>query len=79
MHLRSGNRLGVVRAPSHAPTQGSGTHPRIAQEDQEIEVSNSSSSKSESMSGSGNMYHIEGHQEQERDVGTSQVDANPSY
>ena len=60
MHLRLGNRLGIGKAPLRAPTQGSGTHPQIAQEEQAIEVGISSSSKSESMSGSGNMYNYDG-------------------
>ena len=79
MHLRSGNRLGIGKTPLCAPTQGSGTHPRIAQEEQEIEVGNSSSSKFESMNGLGNMYNYDGHHQPEKDVGTSQVDATPSY
>ena len=79
MHLRSGNRLGIGKAPLLAPTQGSGTHPRIAQEEQEIEVGNSSSFESKSMSGSSDMYNYDGHHEPEKDVGTSQVDATPSY
>ena len=79
MHLRSDNRLGISKAPLHAPTQGSGTHPRISQEEQEIEVGNSSSSESESMSGSGDMYNYEGHHEPEKDVRSLQVEATPSY
>ena len=81
MHLRSGGRVGVVvKAPSHAPTQGSGTQSRIAQEEQEIEINYSSSSfESESMSGSGDMYDQTGLHNQAKDVGTSQVDATPSY
>ena len=79
MHLRSGNRLGIGKAPSRTPSQGSGTHPWIAQEEQEIEVGNSSCFEFESMSGSGNMYNYDGHHKPEKDVGTSQVDATPSY
>ena len=80
MHLRSGNRLGIARAPSRAPTQGSGTQSRIAQDEQEIEAAYSStSSESESMSGSSDMYDQGGPREQAQGVGTSQVDATPSF
>ena len=80
MHLRSGSRVVVVKAPSCAPTQGSGTQSQVAQEEQEIEVNySSSSSESKSMSGSGDMYEQTGLHDQARDVGTSQVDATPSY
>ena len=79
MHLRLGNRLGIGKAPLRAPTQGSGTHPPISQEEQDIEVGNSSSFESESMSGSGNMYNYDGHRKPKKDVGTLQVDATPSY
>ena len=60
-------------------TQGSETQPQIAQREQEIEVGNSSSSESESMSRLGDTYNYDGHHELEKDVGTSQVDATPSY
>ena len=80
MHLRSGSRVGVVKASSCAPTQDSGTQSRIAQEEQEIEANYSSlSSESESMSGSGDMYDQTGLHNQARDVGISQVDDTPSY
>ena len=80
MHLRSGSRVGLDRAPSRAPTQGSRTQSRVAQEEQEIEANYSStSSESKSMSGSGDMYDQPGPQEQARDVGTSQVNATPSF
>ena len=80
MHLRSGNRLGIARAPSRAPTQGSGTQSRRAQDEQEIEAAYSStSSESKSMSGSGDMYDQGSPQERAHGVGTSQVDAIPSY
>ena len=79
MHLRSGSRLGIGKAPSLVTTQGSETHPRIALNKQEIEGSYSSSSETESMSGSGNMYYKGGLQEPEREVGTLHVDATPSY
>ena len=71
MHLQSGNRLGIGETPSLALTQGSGAHPRIAQEEQEIEVDNSSSSESESMSGLGDMYHLDKHYDPEKEVGMS--------
>ena len=67
------------KAPSLATTQGSETHPRIALNKQEIEGSYSSFSEMESMSGSGNMYNIGGLHEPEMEVGTSHVDATPSY
>ena len=79
MHLRSGSRLGIGKAPSLATTQGSETHPRIAINKQEIEGSYSSSFEIESMKGSGNMYNNGGLHEPEREVGTSRVDATPSY
>ena len=61
MHLRSRSRLGLDRAPSRAPTQGSQTQSRSAQEEQEIEaLYSSSSSKSDSMSESGDMYDQRG-------------------
>ena len=74
-----GSRLGIGKAPSLATTQGSETHPRIALNEQEIEGSYSSSSETESMSGSGDMYYKGGLHEPEREVGTSLVDATPSY
>ena len=65
MHLRSGSRVGLDRAPSRAPTQGSKMQSRFAQEEQEIEANYSStSSESESMSGSGDMYDQGGPREQ---------------
>ena len=79
MHLRSGSRLGIGKAPSLATTQGSETQPRRALNKQEIEGSYSSSSESKSMSGSSDMYNNGGFHEPEREVGTSQVDATPSY
>ena len=79
MLLRSGSRLGIGKAPSLVTTQGSETHPRIALNEQEIEGSYSSSSETESISGSGNMYYKGGLRELEREVGTSLVDATPSY
>ena len=80
MHLRSGSRVGLDRAPSRAPTQGSRTQSRFAQEEQEIEANYSSTSfESESMSGSGDMYDQLGPHEQAHDEGTSQVDATPSF
>ena len=80
MHLRSGNRVRLDSAPSRAPTQGSKTQSRVAQEEQEIEANYSStSSESKSMSGLGDMYDQLGPQEQAQDVGTSQVDATPSF
>ena len=79
MHLRSGHVLGIGKAPSLATTQGSKTQPRISQREQEIEVDNSSSFESDSMSGSGDMYNFDKRYEPEKGVGTSQVDATPSY
>ena len=55
MHLRSGSRLGIGKAPSLVTTQGSETHPRTALNEQEIEGNYSSSSEMESMSGSGDI------------------------
>ena len=78
MHLRSGSRLGIGKAPSLATTQGSETHPRIALNKQEIEGSYSSSFETKFMSGSGNMYYKGGLHEPEREVGTSHIDATPS-
>ena len=79
MHLQSGSRLGIGKAPSLATTQGSETHPRIALNKQDIEGSYSSSSETESMSGSGDMYNHGGLHEPKREVGTSHVEATPSY
>ena len=79
MHLRSGSRLGIGKTPSLVTTQGSETHPQKALNKQEIKGSYSSSSETESMSGSGDMYHNGGLHEPEREIGTSHVDANPSY
>ena len=79
MHLRSGYRLGIGKPSSLATTQGSEAQPQIAQREQEIEVDNSSSSKSESMIGSCNMYHLDKLYDTQKEVGTSQVDATPSY
>ena len=79
MHLRSGHRLGIGKPSSLATTQGSKAQPQIAQREQEIDVDNSSSSESDSMSGLGNMYHLDKRYEPKNDVGTSQVDATPSY
>ena len=80
MHLRLGSRLGRTRAPSRAPTQGSGTQFETTQDEQEIEATYSpTSSESDSMSGSGDMYDQMGPHEQAGGVGTSQVDATPSF
>ena len=67
--------MGIGKTPSLATTQGSETHPQIALDKQEIEGNYSSSSESESMSGSGDMYNNGGLLEPEREIGTSQVDA----
>ena len=63
MHLRSGNRVGVAKALSRAPTQGSGTCSQVVLEELEIDAIYSSSFESDSLSGLGDMYDHMGHQE----------------
>ena len=80
MHLRSGSRVGIAKAPSLAPTQGSGTQARKVSEEQEIDlVDSSTSSESDSMSESGDIYDPMGQHDQAQDVGTSNIDTTPSY